>query len=190
LLNGLAVRHDAVEDPLRFVAMQAQVFFAALLAVAFLTRGRWRSVSARHGAVAAGFSALLALGVAQVVSHLVDRPRPFAAHADAHLFAPAAHDPSFPSDHATAGFAIAVALFLRNRKLGAVALVVATLMSVSRVAVGIHYPGDVLGGAALGTAAALAMWHPLVRRPLHALADWAAGLYEPKSILVAKGSEA
>jgi undecaprenyl-diphosphatase len=177
-LNGFAFHHDGIEDPLRFIAMQAQVFFVALLAVGFLVRGRWRSVSARHGAVAAGFSALLALGVAQVISHIWERPRPYAAHADAHLFAPASHDPSFPSDHATAGFAIAVALLLRNRRLGVIALVVATLMSVSRVAVGIHYPGDVVAGAAVGTASALVLWHPLVRRPLDAFADWAAGLYD------------
>jgi undecaprenyl-diphosphatase len=178
LINGLAYRHDALEDPLRFIALQAQVFFVALLAVVFLVRGSWRSVSGRHGVVAAGFSALLALGVAQIISHLVERPRPYVGHAGAHLFIPASHDWSFPSDHATAGFAIAVALLLRNRRVGLAALAVAIVMSIARVAVGTHYPGDVLAGAALGTAAALVLWHPLVRRPLHALADWAAGIYD------------
>jgi undecaprenyl-diphosphatase len=158
--------------------VEGQYFFVALLAAAFLFRGSWRSVSARHGAVAAGFSALLALGVAQVISHLVERPRPYVSHAGAHLFIPASHDASFPSDHATAGFAIAVALLLRNRRIGIPALAVAIVMSIARVAVGTHYPADVLAGAALGTAAALALWHPRVRAPLHALADWAAGLYD------------
>jgi undecaprenyl-diphosphatase len=178
LLNGYAFHHDAFEDPLRFAALQAQFFFAGLLAVVFLMRGKWRSVSGRHGAVAAGFSALLALGVAQVISHLWERPRPYVGHADAHLFIPASHDPSFPSDHATAAFAIAVALLLRNRRVGIPALVVAVVLSVARVAVGTHYPGDVAAGAVIGTAAALLLWHPRVRRPLHALADWGAAQYE------------
>jgi undecaprenyl-diphosphatase len=178
LLNGFAYHHDRVEDLLRFIALQGQVFFVALLAVVFLMRGKWASASARHGVVAAGFSALLALGLAQVISHLWERPRPYVGHAGTHLFIPASHDPSFPSDHATAAFAIAVALLLRNRRAGLVAMVMAVLLSVSRVAVGTHYPGDVVAGAALGTAAALVLWHPLVRRPLHALADWVARLYE------------
>jgi undecaprenyl-diphosphatase len=58
------------------------------------------------------------------------------------------------------------------------ALVLATLVSVGRVAVGTHYPGDVLAGAAVGTVAALILWHPSVRRPLHRLAEWAGALYE------------
>jgi undecaprenyl-diphosphatase len=136
-------------------------------------------VNGRHGVIAAGFSAALALGAAQVISHLWERPRPYVAHAHAaHLFIPASHDPSFPSDHATAAFAIAVALFLRHRKIGVLALVMATVVSVARVAVGTHYPGDVAGGALLGTAVALALWHPRIRGPLHAFADWIGRTYD------------
>jgi undecaprenyl-diphosphatase len=178
-LNGFAYANDGFEDPLRFLALNAQFFFLALLAVLFLARGKWRSVNARHGVVAAGFSALLALGIAQLIVDVWARPRPYVAHpGDAHLFIPASHDPSFPSDHATAGFAIAVAIFLRHRKAGVVALVLATLVSVGRVAVGTHYPGDVLAGAAIGALAALVFWHPSVRMPLHRLAEWTGRFYE------------
>jgi undecaprenyl-diphosphatase len=155
------------------------VFFVALLAVIFLARGKWRSVNGRHGVVAAGFSALLALGAAQIIAHIWERPRPYIAHpGDAHLFIAASHDPSFPSDHATAAFAIAVALLLRHRKAGILAIVMAVTLCVARVAVGTHYPGDVLGGALLGSAAALVLWHPVVRRPLHDLGDWVGRVYE------------
>jgi undecaprenyl-diphosphatase len=150
-----------------------------LLAVVFLVRGRWRSINARHGVVAAGFSAALALGIAQIIANLVERPRPYVAHADtAHLFLEASQDSSFPSDHATAAFAIAVALWLRHRRIGILALVMATVLCVARVAVGVHYPGDVLAGALLGTAVALALWHPMIRTPLHALSDWGGRFYE------------
>jgi undecaprenyl-diphosphatase len=164
---------------LRFFALDAQLLFLALLGLLFVMRGKWRTVSGRHGVVAAGFSAALALGLAQVISHVWERPRPYMAHPDvAHLFIARSHDPSFPSDHATASFAIAVALFLRHRKVGVLALAMAAVVSVARVVVGTHYPSDVLGGAALGTACALLLWLPVARRPLHALADWAAGAYE------------
>jgi undecaprenyl-diphosphatase len=178
-LNGFAYHHDGFEDTLRFFAVNAQFAFLLLLAALFLVRGKWRSINGRHGVIAAGFSALLALGLAQIVADWVARPRPYVTHAhDAHLFIAQSHDPSFPSDHATAAFAIAVALLLRHRKAGLLALALAVMVSVGRVAVGTHYPGDVLAGAALGTGAALILWHPSVRQPLHRLGEWAGRLYE------------
>ena len=165
-LNGYANRHDALfEDPLRFMTLQAPVLFILLLGALFLAHGKLGSRNARHGVVAAGFSAGLALGIAQIANHLWARPRPYVAHpGDVHLFIPASLDTSFPSDHAAAAFAIAVAM--------------AALVSMSRVAVGTHYPTDVLAGAAIGTLSALVFYHPLVRRPLHALADRVGALYE------------
>jgi undecaprenyl-diphosphatase len=179
-LNGYASRHDALfEDPLRFMTLQAPVLFIVLLGALFLAHGKLGSRNARHGVVAAGFSAGLALGVAQIANHLWARPRPYVAHpGDVHLFIPASIDTSFPSDHATAAFAIAVAIFLRSRRAGWIALAMAALVSISRVAVGTHYPTDVLAGAAIGTLSALVFYHPLVRRPLHALADRIGALYE------------
>lgn len=164
---------------MRFFALQGQIFFVALLAVLFLGRGKWRSMNGRHGVVAAGMSAAFALALAQVIAHLWERPRPYIAHpGDAHLFIAASHDPSFPSDHATAAFAIAVALLLRHRKAGILAVAMAVTLCVARVAVGTHYPGDVLAGAVLGSAAALMFWHPVVRRPLHGLANAMGRLYD------------
>lgn len=179
MLNGFAARHDAFEDVLRFFALDAQLLFIALLATLFLARGKWRSDNARHGVVAAGFSALLALGVAQVLSHLWERPRPYVAHpGDSHLFISPSPDPSFPSDHATAAFAIAMAIWLRNRRAGVLAFAMAALVSVGRVAVGTHYPGDVVAGGVIGTVAALVFWHPAVRQRLHVLADFAGDVYD------------
>ena len=164
---------------LRFFAVNAQFLFVAMLGGLFFARGKWRSVNGRHGVAAAGFAALLALGVADVISHIWLRPRPYVAHPDvAHLFIAPSADPSFPSDHATAAFAIAVSILLRHRKAGILAVVLATIVAVSRVVVGTHYPSDVLGGALIGTFAALFFWWPPVRRPLHGLADRVAALYD------------
>lgn len=41
-----------------------------------------------------------------------------------------------------------------------------------------HLPGDVLAGAALGTACALLFWLPPVRSRLHAVADWVGEAYD------------
>ena len=51
--------------------------------------------------------------------------------------------------------ALAVGLFLVNRRLGIVGLVLGLLGGFIRVYMGVHYPTDVVGGLALGTAVAL-----------------------------------
>ena len=171
-LNGFLFHHDYVEDPVLVYSNAAEALFLALLAGLFVfTRGYARR-PARRGVIAAGLSAAVALGLAQLLSALVDRPRPFVSDPHGvHLFAQHVADPGFPSDHATASFAIAVAILLRSRRWGYVTLALATVLSVSRVALGVHYPSDVLAGAALGSATALALWVPPVRVRLHALAD-------------------
>jgi undecaprenyl-diphosphatase len=64
-------------------------------------------------------------------------------------------DSSFPSNLAAVLFAIAIPIFLKNKGYGIVLLVIATLASIGRVYMGIHYPLDVLGGAAFGAMGAL-----------------------------------
>ena len=64
---------------------------------------------------------------------------------------------SFPSGHATSSLAAGVALFLTlPRRYGVPALLLGVLIALSRMYVGVHYPTDVLCGAAIGVAAALA----------------------------------
>jgi undecaprenyl-diphosphatase len=178
-LNGFSLHHDWFEDLNSFLAMQGHLFFIALLAALFLGRGKFASRSARHGVIAAGLAAALALAVAHGISLLWERPRPYIAHPnDAHLFIPASSDSSFPSDHATAAFAISVSLFLRSTRVGLAAIAMAAALAFSRVAVGIHYPSDVVAGAIIGTAVALVLWLPPMRGHLHSLADWAGSRYE------------
>ena len=75
-INGFAYAHDRYEDVLRFFALDAQFFFIALLAVLFLARGKWTSRNARHGVIAAGLTAALALTIAHGITLLWPRPRP------------------------------------------------------------------------------------------------------------------
>ena len=111
----------------------------------------------RHVLVATGLSFLLGLALNQVILLLVHRIRPYDAGISHLLIAPSA-DPSFPSDHATATFAIAVAFLLHGmRRVGFWFLAVALLVTISRVYIGTHYVSDVLGGALTGIMAAIAV---------------------------------
>ena len=178
-LNDFLFHHDGVEDPLLFYVNVSEALFAAALVIVFLAARGPRFAEWRRASVAPVLGAGLALAVGKVISELVDRSRPFVADPHGvHLFSGHAADPSFPSDHATAAFAIAVAIVLRKRGWGIVALVAATVLSVGRVAIGIHYPSDVLAGAALGAAAALALWWRPLRTRVDGLADWAGGYWD------------
>jgi len=170
-LNDFMFRHDGVEDPLLFYVNVSEALFIATLAIVFLAARGAAHAAWRRASVAAVLSAGLGLAAAKVISELVDRARPFVADPHGvHLFSAHAADPGFPSDHATAAFAIAVAILLRKRGWGIAALVAATVLAIGRVALGVHYPSDVLAGAALGSAAALALWAP----PLRGRVDWIA----------------
>lgn len=172
-LNDFMYRHDAVEDPLLFYVNASEALFIATLAIVFLAARGAAHTAWRRASLVAVLSAGLGLAVGKVISELVDRARPFVADPHGvHLFTAHAADPGFPSDHATAAFAIAAAIFLRKRGWGIAALAAATVLSVGRVALGVHYPSDVLAGAALGSAAALVLWLPPLRSRIDRLADW------------------
>ena len=141
------------------------------MALAFLVPWRWHLPRRRVGAVFATAAAAIGLLVNQPLASWVDRLRPYVAHpATGHLLIARAHDPSFPSDHATGGFALACGMFLYDRFVGAILDALAAALAFARVYVGIHYPGDVLAGAAIGGLAALAVAIPPLRRALERLA--------------------
>jgi undecaprenyl-diphosphatase len=171
-LNDFLFRHDGLEDPLLFYVNASEALFVATLAIVFLLAHGSRHAGWRRAVVAAGLSAGLALAAGKLISELVDRARPFVADpGGVHLFSHHVADAGFPSDHATAAFAIAVAILLRKRGWGMAALLAATILAIGRVAIGVHYPSDVLAGAGLGAAAALVLWIGPVRARVDALAD-------------------
>src|SRR4051794_16072777 len=163
-LNHFALRHAWFADLSRFAAKDLVFAVVAVAVVMFFAVGRFASVEARRGAVAAAFALALGLLIAHLLSDAVDRVRPFIAHPDIQLLGHAAHDPGFPSDHATSAAAIAVSLLLRHRRAGLVAALLAVLIAVARVVIGAHYPTDVLGGLAVGAASALVVYLPPLRR--------------------------
>ena len=99
--------------------------------------------------------------VTEALKYAIDRPRPCDVLPGVKLLAPAdcaaEVDPAFPSGHASRIFAVAALLSLAFKwsvRVGSFA--VAILTGMSRIYLGVHWPSDVLGGAVLGVALALA----------------------------------
>lgn len=109
----------------------------------------------RHATVVAGLSFLIGLGLNQIVLLFVHRVRPYDVGLTHLIVAPSA-DWSFPSDHATAAFAIVAAFALQALPGRAVLFAaMALLIAWSRIFVGTHYVTDVLGGAGTAVVAAI-----------------------------------
>lgn len=87
---------------------------------------------------------------------LVARVRPYDANGFAGLLVAPLRDFSFPSGHTFGSVAVAVTLLLHYKRAGIAALCAAALMAFSRLYLYVHYPSDVLAGALLGLAAAVA----------------------------------
>jgi len=114
-------------------------------------------------------SAVVSMIILYGLNNLFFRPRPFTTQT-VHLLFYHNTDSSFPSNAATLAFALTFAIFIYWRKLGWVMLALATFQGLARMAVGIHYPIDIIGGALLGLGAVLAV---RAAEPLYApIARW------------------
>ncbi len=157
--DDLAGRFTPLDDAMKLAAKYAIYAIVVLLLASWFARfgaGDNRRIAVYSGLASAGLALLVALLIQRLYTH----PRPFCplgapSRADVVQLVAHACDTSFPSEHATAAFAMAAGAGIYRPRLGAVLLVLAVLTAFSRVFVGIHYPADVGGGAAIGIVAAL-----------------------------------
>jgi undecaprenyl-diphosphatase len=154
-VNSWVATREWLEDPTTAVAGLVVPLYALATVALWFGARPYGSVRLKLASVSALSAAGIALLANQAISHLWDRPRPFVEHpALTHVLAARTSDPSFPSDHAAAAFAIAFAIFAFSRRAGVAFLAAATLIGLSRIALGMHYPSDVVVGAVVGLASA------------------------------------
>ncbi len=178
-INGLAGKLPFLDGFMKGIANDYFFIVSAclvLLALWFGTREIRQREENQKAVIGASASLGIAAGIVRIFNLFYFSPRPFTELPTNLLFyhptAPSfPSDPSFPSNSTAIVFAIAIAIFLVDRKAGAFLLFLAGLHGFSRIYVGVHYPSDILGGAAIGAATAF-----LIFRLIKLIEPWPSRL--------------
>ncbi len=141
---------NAVTDAVMPV-VTAEWFVRPILVLGILLMA-WRG--GKYGRVTALLAILTIVLSDQISSHVVkpwvDRLRPCKSLEWVHLLVNCSSGKSFPSSHATNSFAQAILWSYRHTGLARYIYPLASVIALSRVFVGVHYPLDILAGAILG----------------------------------------
>jgi membrane-associated phospholipid phosphatase len=109
----------------------------------------------RQAALEAGLSLGISSAIALGLKYTINRPRPFTKYPDVVKLSDGG-SPSFPSGHTSSAFSVAASVSLSYPKWYVIvpSFLWAGTVGVSRIALGVHYPSDVLAGAAIGIGSA------------------------------------
>ena len=122
-------------------------------------------------------AALIALGFAQIVTHVWPQPRPFALHLGTQ-YLDHGSDPGLPSDHVTVFWSLALAALATRRFAvwGFPLLAIGLLVGWARVYLGVHFPFDILGALPVALAGTVVA-HGL-KMPAAPVFAWILSLYD------------
>ena len=140
------------------------IYLAMVLMIyAWVQRGRL----VRFALLDATCAALIGLGIAQGITAIWYHPRPFEIGLGRQILDHAA-EASFPSDHATFMFSLAIPLLCRagSRRWGVALMLLGFAVAWSRIYLGVHFPLDMLGAFGVAAFASILIWmaDPLLRR--------------------------
>ena len=95
-------------------------------------------------------AAVVAYILSKLIKYSILSPRPFEVLSDAHVLYTHGGGDSMPSGHATFYMALASSLFFYHKKIALAYFLGALIIGGARVAVGVHWPLDVLAGFIIG----------------------------------------
>ncbi len=145
-LNHLATSSHFWEIIFKFLGFYLIYAFPLFLVILWFYSAQTKKIALR--ATLAGLLGWLV--IANVLGRIINRPRPFEIGGVTELLF---HRPtySFPSDHATFLFAIAISFYYSGyKKLAFWTLLAVVLIAIGRIGMGVHFPSDIVAGALIG----------------------------------------
>ncbi len=163
--NNWAGQNEMLDYIFIFLAEYLEYF---LILAFFLFLVFWKKYSLKDkikfGIFGLGSAIIARFVMVEIIRFLVHRPRPFLIEQVHQLVQESSY--SFPSGHATFYFALATAVYVLNKKIGAAFFLIAGVISLSRVIVGVHWPSDILAGMFLGIIITILIKNFLTKRGL------------------------
>ncbi|UCF86887.1 MAG: glycosyltransferase family 39 protein [Nitrospiraceae bacterium] len=161
-----------------FITKNVEIFFSLALLLSFFKD--WRKGFLVTGLCIIGLAA--ADGSGNILKHLIERPRPCQSLAGIGTFSEevrvlvgCGRAFSFPSNHTVNAFAVAAIFSHFFRRTALLMFSFSLLVAFSRVYVGVHYPSDVIAGAA---------WGGIVAGGILLLYTWSVKRYQEKPYTV------
>ncbi len=102
-------------------------------------------------------ASLIALLMAYILKQVFQTARPYIVEGIDPLTLTVPSDAAFPSSHTAMAFALAITVWLHDRRVGWIYLIWALFVGVARILANVHYPIDIWGGAILGIVTALGL---------------------------------
>ncbi len=149
IINGLAGQSNAIDKLFSILASDylIPVGMGLILYYSWLDSGNSEKRAHKQRTVIASIvhMAIASLSIL-IINQLFFRERPFTSNEVTLIFY-APTDSSFPSNTAAGTFGIALPFFFsRVKSTGLLLLGMSITISLARVYVGVHYPGDIIGG--------------------------------------------
>ena len=171
LINNLG-KHVTYLDPVMTFIAEYMVFILVLTVILFwLTRRNVDRIMVICGFITFGVAEI----IGKVAGNIHSNHQPFAELANVNKLIGHEIDNSFPSDHTILFFSFCVTFYLFKKRAGMIWISLACFVGLSRIWAGVHYPADVMVGAAISIFTALIVYQTVPK--LNFIKKWLA-LYE------------
>lgn len=154
MINDLGKDYPFLNPIIIFLA-EYMLYFLLLALV-----GYWftRTNKNRMMVIQAVIATIIAEVLGKIAGQLYSHHQPFAELSNVSQLVAHEIDNSFPSDHSIVFFTVCMSIYLVRKKEGWIWMMIALGVAMSRVWVGVHYPGDVLTGALIGIISAIVIY--------------------------------
>jgi len=158
-INSIAFRSEFLDSAIIFFADKfGLILLFGLVYYLFTHKDRKKGVRDVIVVITAG---LLAWALAHVLKAVFVSPRPFLVLDSVNQLIEHGDHDSFPSGHASFFSTLAISFYFYHKRLALIYIIGALIIGFARVAAGIHWPGDILGGYILGGAVAICVYYGL-----------------------------